>query len=80
MCLPKYLRQKFYHNFKIITYNEREMNLEILKNWLGELIYDMNNPLALIVQTEIMKKQQTNKDYQKTVKDKHQTLPKEHKF
>ena len=56
------------------------MNLEILKNWLGELIYDMNNPLALIVQTEIMKKQQTNKDYQKTVKDKHQTLPKEHKF
>ena len=78
MRLPKYLRQKFYRNFKIINYNEREMNLEIFENWLGERIYDMNNPLALIVKTEIKKKQQANNDYEKTTKDKHQRLPKDH--
>ena len=78
MRLPKYLRQKFYRNFKIINYNEREMNLEIFENWLGERIYDMNNPLALIVEIEIKKKQQANKDHQKTTKEKHQRLPKDH--
>ena len=36
MRLPKYLRQKFYCRFKIINYNEREMNLEIFENWLGK--------------------------------------------
>ena len=29
------------------------MNLEILENWLGERIYDTNNSLVLIVETEI---------------------------
>ena len=37
----------------------------------------MNNPLAWIVETEIKKKQQVDKDHQKT-KDKHQKLPKDH--
>ena len=45
MRLPKYLRQKFYHGFKTINYTKMEMNLEIYENWLGEGIYDMNNPL-----------------------------------
>ena len=53
------------------------MNLEILENWLGERIYDTNNPLALIVETEIKKKQQANKDQQKTTKDK-KRFPKDH--
>ena len=78
MRLPKYLRQKFYNNFKIINNNEREMNLEIFKNWLDERIYDMDNPLVLIVETEIKKKQQANKDHQKTTKDKYQRFPKDH--
>ena len=69
MRLPKYLRQKFYCDFNIINYNEREMNLEIFENWLDERIYDMNNSLVLIVETEIKKKQQVNKDHQKTTKD-----------
>ena len=38
----------------------------------------MSNPLALIVEIEIKKKQQANKDHQKTTKDKHQRLPKHH--
>ena len=42
MCLPKYLRQTFYCDFKIIHYNKREMNLKIFENWLGEPIYDVN--------------------------------------
>ena len=54
------------------------MNLEIFENWLGERIYYMNTPLALIVETEIKKKQQNNKDHQKTTKEKYQRLPKEH--
>ena len=54
------------------------MNLEKLENWLCERIYDMNNPLALIVETDIKKKQQANEDYHKTTKDKHQRLPKDH--
>ena len=45
---------------------------------MGERIYDVNNPLALIVKTEIKKKQQANKDHQKTTKDKHQRFSKEH--
>ena len=48
MRLTKYLRQKFYRDFKIINYNEREMNIEMFENWLGERIYDMNNPLVLM--------------------------------
>ena len=36
MHLPKYLRQKFDCDFKIVNYNEREMNLEVFENWLGE--------------------------------------------
>ena len=42
MCLPKYLRQTFYRDFKIIHYNERDMNLKVFENWLGEPIYDVN--------------------------------------
>ena len=38
----------------------------------------MNNPLALIVETEIKKKQQASKNHQKTTKGKHQRCPKEH--
>ena len=36
MRLRKYLRQKFYRNFKIIDYNERRINLEIFENWVNE--------------------------------------------
>ena len=54
------------------------MNLEIFENWLGERIYDRNNPFALIAETKIKKKQQANKDHQKTTKKKHQRLPKGH--
>ena len=31
------------------------MNLEIFENWLGEWIYNMNNPSSLNVETEIKK-------------------------
>ena len=78
MRLPKYLRQKFYCDFNIINYNEREMNLEIFENWLDERIYDMNNSLVLIVETKIKKKQQVNKDHQKTTKGKLQRFPKDY--
>ena len=54
------------------------MKLEILENWLGERIYDTNTSLVLIVETEIKRKQQANKDNQKTRKDKHQRFPKDH--
>ena len=50
MRLLKYLQQTFYHDFKIINYNKREMNLEIFQNWLGEQIANMNNPPALFCQ------------------------------
>ena len=36
MRLPKYLRKRFYRDFKIINYNEREIKVEIFKKWLGE--------------------------------------------
>ena len=54
------------------------MNLELFENWLCEQIYDLNNPLAMIVETEIKKKQQVNKDPQKTTKDKYERFPKDH--
>ena len=38
----------------------------------------MNNPLALIVETETKRKHQANKDHQKITKDKHQRLPKDY--
>ena len=38
----------------------------------------MNNPLALIVESEIKKKHQANKDHQKITKGKHQRLPKDY--
>ena len=38
----------------------------------------MNNSLSLNVETEIKKKQQTNKDHPRAIKDKHQRFPKEH--
>ena len=78
MHLPKYLQQKFCCDFKIVNYSHKEKVLEIFKNWFDEEIYYMNNPLALIVETEIKRKQQANKDHQKTTKDKHQRFPNEH--
>ena len=66
MCLLKYLWEKFYPDFKIINYSKREMSLETFEIWLGERIYDMKNPLALIVETEIKREQQANKDHQRT--------------
>ena len=54
------------------------MSLKLFENWLGKRIYDINNPLTLIVEAEIKKKQQVNKDHQKTTKDKYQRFPKEH--
>ena len=68
MGLPKYLRQKFYRDFKIINYNKREMNLEIFENWLSERIYYMNTPLALIVVTEIKRNNKTIKIIRKQQK------------
>ena len=78
MRLPKILRQKFYREFKIINYKEREMNLKVFENWLGERIYDTNNHLALTVEIEIKKKQQANDLHQKTRKHKYQRFPKKH--
>ena len=78
MRLPKYLWQKLYGDFKIIYDNEEEINLEIFLDWLGERTYDINDPLTLVVEAEIKKKQQANKDHQKTTKEKYQKLPKEH--
>ena len=43
MLLPKYIRHKFYRDFKIIKSNDREMNLEIIKSCLGERVSNMNN-------------------------------------
>ena len=43
MLLPKYIRHKFYRDFKIINSNDREMNLEIIKSCLGERVSNMNN-------------------------------------
>ena len=37
------------------------MNLEVFDIWLGERIYDINNPFDLIVETEIKRKQQAIK-------------------
>ena len=54
------------------------MSLKLFENWLGKRIYDINNPLTLIIEAEIKKKQQVNKDHQKTTKDKYQRFPKEH--
>ena len=78
MRLPKYLWQKLYDDFKIIYDNEEQINLEIFLDWLGERTYDINEPLTLVVEAEIKKKQQANKDHQKTTKEKYQKLPKEH--
>ena len=78
MRLPKYLWQKFYGDFKIINDNEEEINLEVFLDWLGERTYDINDPVTLIVEAEIKKKQQANKVHQKTTKEKYQRLPKVH--
>lgn len=43
MLLPKYIRHKFYRDFKIINSNDGEMNLEIIKSCLGERVSNMNN-------------------------------------
>ena len=76
--LQKYLRYNFYRDDKIINYNKREINVEISENWLAKRMYNMNNPLALIVKTEIKKKQQANRDQLKATKGKYQRLAKEH--
>ena len=54
------------------------MNLELFENWLGEQIYDMNNPLAILLRPrlkrdnksiKILRKQQrTNmRDFQRII-------------
>ena len=49
--LSRFMRSKFYQDFKDSTYNSNNLNLEYFEKWLAKRFTEMLNPIAAIIQT-----------------------------
>ena len=51
MQLPRFMRSKFYQDFKDSTYDSNDLNLEDFEKWLAKKLTEMFNPIAAIIET-----------------------------
>ena len=49
--LSRFMRSKFYQDFKDSTYDSNNLNLEYFEKWLAKRLTEMLNPIAAIIQT-----------------------------
>ena len=47
--LPRYLRSKFYRDFKDAKLNKQTLNLTTFKKWLGNKVDELFNPISTII-------------------------------
>ena len=57
MRLPRFMRSKFYLDFKDSTYDSNDLNLEYFEKWLANRLTEMFNPIAAIIETRENTKQ-----------------------
>ena len=43
MRLPRFMRSKFYQDFKDSTYNDNDLNLEYFEKWLANRLTEIKN-------------------------------------
>ena len=61
--LSRFMRSKFYQDFKDSTYDSNNLNLEYFEKWLAKRLTKMLNPIAAIIQTcENTKKNPSDKN------------------
>ena len=57
MRLPRFMRSKFYQDFKDSTYDNTDLNLEYFEKWPANRLTEMFNPIAAIIETRESTKQ-----------------------
>ena len=64
MRLPRFMRLKFYQDFKDSTYDNNDLNLErVFEKWLANRLTEIFNPIAAIIETrESTKQNHSDKD------------------
>ena len=62
MRLPRFMRSKFFQDFKDSTYGSNDLNLEYFDKWLAKKLTKMFNPIAAIIETCEKNPPDKNKD------------------
>ena len=60
--LPRYLRSKFYSDFKDAKLNNQSLNLTKFKTWLGNKVAELFNPISAIINHQQKQKRDFRKD------------------
>ena len=57
--LPRYLRSKFYGDFKNANLNNQSLNLATFEIWLVKKVTELFNPISAIIDKQKKKKKRT---------------------
>ena len=50
MRLPRFMRSKFYQDFKDLTYDRNDLNLQYFEKWLAKRLTEMFSPIPTITE------------------------------
>ena len=67
--LPRYLRSKFYRDFKDAKLNNQSLNLTKFEIWLGNKVSELFNPISAITNHQEKQKRDFHKDSHHLEKD-----------
>ena len=67
--LPRYIRSKFYRDFKDAKLNNQSLNLTKFEIWLGNKVTELFNPISAIINHQEKQKQDFHKDSPHLEKD-----------
>ena len=67
--LPRYLRPKFYRDFKDAKLNNQSLNLTTFENWLANKVAELFNPISTIIDHQEKQKRDFRKDSHRAEKD-----------
>ena len=60
--LPRYLRSKFYRDFKDANLNNQSLNLTTFEIWLRNKVTELFNPISAIIDYRVKQKWDFHKD------------------
>ena len=67
--LPRYLRSKFYRDFKDAKLNNQSLNLTTFEIWLANKVAELFNPISTIIDHQEKQKRDFHKDLHRAEKD-----------
>ena len=67
--LPRYLRSKFYRDFKDGELNNQSLNLTTFEIWLGNKLIELFNPISAIIDHQEKQKRDFHKDSHRLERD-----------